>query len=262
MIHSPPKNKIGLPWPSLKNVVKVNVPNNLTEQSLNIQANSNAFSSISKSIPTLVKASIYMWSVFSALVLVSAIAQILYPESFYIWSNTISAQGSSTLNPEGSTIWRIGVALNGLAHIPYLLYLSRHFRTENPLKGYSFAGIGVIAALGFSAVGIFPQDLGSIHYIVALVAFVGYYIAANLSFSIFLKTSRTIHQSNTLNWLTLFRIYFNLSGAACLFSFVFNKFVLGGEVSAILEWNYLLAICSWLLIWPQVLRNLSRTTTR
>ncbi len=262
MIHSPPKNKNGFLWPALKNFVKDTDPNHPIERTTNIQDNSNAFPNKSKSNPSLITAAIYMWSVFLALVLVSAIAQILYPSPFYIWTNTISEQGSISLNPNGSTIWRIGVTLNGLAHIPYLLYLSHHFRAKDSMKGTYFAGISVISAIGFSAVGLFPQDWGAIHYISALVAFVGYYIAANFSFSTFLKKSRVIHRSNTLNWLELFRIYFNISGAACLFSFVFNKLVLGQEVSAILEWNYLLAICLWLLTWPPMLRNLSRNSTR
>ncbi|MHA1612414.1 MAG: hypothetical protein ACTSYU_10220, partial [Promethearchaeota archaeon] len=129
-------------------------------------------------------------------------------------------------------------------------------------KSFLFTGTSLIAALGFSAVGLFSQDLGDIHYIMALVAFVGYYIAANLSFSIYLRKNQPISQASTLNWLGLFRIYFNTSGAACLFSFVFNKLVLHQEVSAILEWNYLLAICAWLLVWPPVFRNLSRNSTQ
>ncbi|RLI63823.1 MAG: hypothetical protein DRO88_08925 [Promethearchaeia archaeon] len=203
----------------------------------------------------------YIWLVFSALVVVSIVAQILYPVPFSFLSNTISDQGSPQLNPLGSIFWRIGVIINGLAHIPYLLYLAAKFQKFNSVKARQFKRIGIFAAIGFSTVGIFPLDLGTIHYIMALIAFLGYYRAANLSFEIIIGVNSQIRYKfslkiKTFNLVRLFKLYFRVSGALCLGSFLINKLIFQKDVSAILEWNYLLAICLWLLMWPAIIHEI------
>lgn len=205
---------------------------------------------------------LYIWIVFSGLVFVSILAQVLFPGTYSIFSNTISDQGSPQLNPLGSIFWRIGVIINGLAHIPYLLYLTRRFAQIHATKARNFKIISITAALAFSGVGIFPLDLGLIHYIMALIAFLGYYRAANLSFEIIDSLSPPIkkisaQKIDSFVVLKVFKFYFQSAGALCLASFLINKFLLQKEVSALLEWNYLGAICMWLLIWPAVIRSLN-----
>ncbi|MCF2139927.1 MAG: DUF998 domain-containing protein [Candidatus Lokiarchaeota archaeon] len=203
----------------------------------------------------------YIWIVFSGLVLVSILAQILYPTDYFFWKNTISDQGSPGLNPIGSIYWRIGVILNGIAHIPYIIYLTGKFKTIHPKKAKQFLFVGILSALGFSFVGIFPLDLGAIHYIFALIAFLGYYYTANLSFQIIESQKLFFHRNGNekkLFPMYVLKMYFQISGILCLGSFILNKFFFDKEISAILEWNYLLAICIWLLFWPRFLHNLRK----
>lgn len=205
---------------------------------------------------------LYIWGVFLTLVAISIVAQIQFPDSFKIWTNTISDQGSPTLNPQGHLFWRIGVILNGLLHIPYIHYLSQKLMVLDYRRAHQMKRIGVISAIGFCLVGVFPLDLGTIHYLMAVIAFLGYYITASISFKIIrqnkmrLIISKDPKIQKRIEFLSVFQSYFQIAGAICLFSFIFNTFVLGQEISALLEWNYLFAICFWLLVWPPILKEL------
>jgi hypothetical protein len=204
---------------------------------------------------------IYIWTVFLFLTAISIIAQIMYPGEFSLWSNTISEQGSPSLNPIGSIIWRIGVIFNGIAHIPHLLYIEFHLKKYNIIKAKWVRNIGIIAALGFSFIGFIPMDSGLIHDIIALIAFWGYYFAAIISFNILNKelNKEKVNQKvrkKIFRFSKGFSIYFNCSGALCLASFMFNSFFTYNDVWPPAEWNYLIAICLWLLFWPPIVKTL------
>lgn len=205
---------------------------------------------------------IYIWSVFLTLTAVSILAQIFYPADFSLLSNTISQQGSIHENPIGSIIWRIGVILNGFAHIPHIFYIEHHLKPYNQKKAKFMRNFGIISAISFSLVGLFSIEYGAIHYIAALFAFWGYYFTGNISFNILnreLKEKSTIsdNQYRRIRRFSLyFSIYFNISGALCLSSFLINKIFFNKDLWPPVEWNYLIAICVWLLLWPTIVKTL------
>jgi hypothetical protein len=204
---------------------------------------------------------LYIWSVFLFLTAVSIIAQVLYPTQFSILTHTISEQGSISKNPVGSIVWRIGVILNGFGHIPHIFYIHYHLKKLNPRKALIVKYLGIFAAIGFSFVGLVSLDYGMIHYVFAVIAFIGYFITAIITFTIlnqdrlyFRHTSK--QNSNISLFSNIFALYFKVSGIFCLGSFLINGVFLHKDVSPILEWNYLMAICIWLLAWPWIVKQI------
>ena len=204
---------------------------------------------------------LYIWSVFLSLTAISIIAQLLYPTQFSILTHTISEQGSISRNPVGSIIWRIGVIFNGLGHIPHIFYIHHHLKNIQPKKSQFVKFLGIIAAIGFSFVGLISSDYGFFHIIFAVIAFLGYFITALISFTILNQDRHYFRYSPKQNsnislFSNLFALYFKVSGILCLGSFLVNGVFLKKDVNPLLEWNYLLAICIWLLAWPWIVEQI------
>lgn len=193
----------------------------------------------------------YTWGVFLSLVMVSIIAQLNFPTRFNILTNTVSEQGSIHLNPVGGLIWRIGVIINGIIHIPHNLFVHKKISSINPLWSTISAISSIIAAVAFSFVGAIPVDYGFFHYLAATFAFVGYYVSGILDFIIISSKSSPISDFMKNSKIALvFFIYFLFSGAGCLVSFIFSgNFEFSAMLFPILEWNYLMVICIWILSW-------------
>lgn len=197
---------------------------------------------------------IYIWIVFSELVIVSLIAQFLFPTPFNFLLHTISDQGSFAMNPTGSLIWRIGVIINGIAHIPHIFFIYQKTSRINSLWAKISTLFGLIAAIGFSLVGLISLDFGASHYVMAVLAFVGYYVTAILDFIILYDKKSPIKDfMKKSRWIKLFIVYYVISGALCLGAFILSEiFPFFTLFYPVLEWNYLLAICVWLGIWPRL----------
>ena len=197
---------------------------------------------------------IYIRIVFSEVVIVSLIAQFLFPTPFNFLLHTISDQGSFAMNPTGSLIWRIGVIINGIAHIPHIFFIYQKTSRINSLWAKISTLFGLIAAIGFSLVGLISLDFGASHYVVAVLAFVGYYVTAILDFIILYNKKSPIKDFMKKSpWIILFIIYYILSGVLCLGTFILSEiFPFFMLFYPALEWNYLLAICIFLWIWPRL----------
>lgn len=193
----------------------------------------------------------YTWGVFLSLVVVSIIAQANFSTRFNIFTNTVSEQGSILLNPVGGSIWRIGVIINGITHIPHNIFVHKKISSINPLLSTISAISSIIAAIAFSFVGAIPVDYGFFHYFAATFAFVGYYISGILDFIIIRSKNSPLSDFMKSSKIILFSIiYFLVSGAGCLFSFMLSgNSELFAMLFPILEWNYLLVICIWILSW-------------
>ena len=193
----------------------------------------------------------YTWGVFLSLVVVSIIAQLNLPTRFNILTNTVSEQGSIQLNPVGGLIWRIGVIINGITHIPHNLFVHKKISSINPLWSTISTVFSIIAAVAFSFVGAIPVDYGFFHYFAATFAFVGYYVSGILDFIIISSKSSPISDFMKNSKIALvFFIYFLFSGAGCLVSYIFSgNFEFSAMLFPILEWNYLMVICIWILSW-------------
>jgi hypothetical protein len=193
----------------------------------------------------------YIWSVLFALIAISIFAQITFPVRFNWIVHTISEQGSSKANPDGHLLWRIGVIINGIAHIPHLLYIKNNIEFIHSKLTKIFAIIGISSAIGFSLVGLISLDSGPIHYVFALLAFVGYYFAGNFTFIILhLKSNPALKYFKKSRWLKGFYLFFNITGLSCLFSFLFYETTSNQRIYPPVEWLFLISICLWLILWP------------
>ncbi|QEE14279.1 hypothetical protein DSAG12_00090 [Promethearchaeum syntrophicum] len=203
---------------------------------------------------------IYTWSILLGLAVVSIIAQAKFPTRFNYFINTISEQGSIILNPIGGIVWRIGVLINGIAHIPHNLLVYKKIFYINPLWSKISTIFALIAAVSFSFVGAIPVDYGTYHNLASIFAFVGYYISAILGFIILASKNSPLgnYLRNSKKALG-FLIYFLFSGAGCVFSSILSsKIVFVAAIYPFLEWNYLLAICIWFVSWVYLLPKLKK----
>ncbi|UYP47382.1 hypothetical protein NEF87_003667 [Candidatus Lokiarchaeum ossiferum] len=200
----------------------------------------------------------YIWSVFLSLVVISVFAQLVFPTKFSWITKTISDQGSFVANPSGHLLWRIGVIINGIAHIPHILYIKNHIGFIHPKLANLFGVVGISSAVGFSLVGLISMDYGPIHYVFALIAFVGYYFAGNFTFLIINRKSNPAYvKFKKSGLLKLFYLFFNVSGLGCLFSFLFYETPTNQRIYPPVEWAFLIAICIWLLIWPRMIKTIN-----
>ena len=202
----------------------------------------------------------YTLGVLVSLIVVSIIAQAKFSTKFSIFLNTISEQGSIAMNPLGGKIWRIGVIINGIAHIPHNLFIYKNISPINRFWSKISMVLSLIAAIGFSFVGAIPVDYGDFHNLASIFAFVGYYISAILSFIIIYSKNSPLHDMMINSKIAaVFVIYFLFSGAGCLLSSILSsKFSIFALIYPILEWNYLLAICTWFLLWIFLLPKLNK----
>ena len=65
----------------------------------------------------------YLLFIVGIFIAVCAYAQIVFPEPYSIFTNTISDQGGIISNPDGHKIWNLGLIVLGLFSIPHFLYL-------------------------------------------------------------------------------------------------------------------------------------------
>lgn len=114
------------------------------------------------------------------------IAQSLYPVPYTPLNNHISNQGGLARNPDGHIFFIFGVGITGLLLIPYWLYLYRVITPGLKIFKIPATIIGIIGAIGFSVVGLVPEDIELIHDTAATVAFGGLGFAAFLYLFVFL----------------------------------------------------------------------------
>ncbi len=102
------------------------------------------------------------------------LSYLYYPGSYSILRNSVSSLGNQLKNPVGSWLWRVSFFLTGLSIIVVINYIYNNLRIVARITSRMFQISCIIASVGVSAIGIFPENAGLIHYIFALVAFFGY----------------------------------------------------------------------------------------
>ncbi|GAB4325703.1 MAG: hypothetical protein Kow0069_31860 [Promethearchaeota archaeon] len=110
----------------------------------------------------------------------SVYTQARFPGGYsYVW-NFISDQGGIAKNPGGHDLWNASVVVFGFLLLPVFWFLHRDVAVHDrgAARGATFAG--VVACLGFSGVGVFPEDFRVPHLVVAVAFFFGQFVAANL----------------------------------------------------------------------------------
>ncbi|MHA1734737.1 MAG: DUF998 domain-containing protein, partial [Promethearchaeota archaeon] len=100
-------------------------------------------------------------------------AQAVFPGRYSILENHVSDQGGIHDNPRGFLVFDTCVVATGILLVPFFLWLARRLLPTTPPLSYLAVTSGIIGSLGFSMVGAFPEDLGTIHEVAAGLAFGG-----------------------------------------------------------------------------------------
>lgn len=116
---------------------------------------------------------------------ICAIAIALYPTDYSILDNHISNQGSITKNPAGHKFWNVGMFIEGILLVPFALYMYRSYQSGWPTVAKFALVSGILAAIGYSLVGVFPEEVAIVHMVVACFAFFGLLANYYLHFLIF-----------------------------------------------------------------------------
>ena len=178
---------------------------------------------------------------------ISAYAQIVFPESYSIFRNTISDQGSIFLNPNGHKLWNLGMILLGILTIPHFLYLYNILKSLSVVLSAFSTAIGIICSISLSFVGIFPIDIRVPHLIFAGICFIGIFIKANIDLLLFIiKRKKLIEQKSKLklpNYIMVGIYYaiFNVSFFMMVITFIINN-----NIVPFWEWVYFIAILVWM----------------
>ncbi|MHA1522396.1 MAG: hypothetical protein ACTSVZ_08930 [Promethearchaeota archaeon] len=135
-------------------------------------------------------------------ILANALSSYLYPTVYSIVVNHVSNLGGYGSNPQGALIWNISLGLVAVGNFPLFMYLNRESSALlnilqsiksssnsssnlsdhsnlpiSPSKLISFNRwwkyIGYLGLVGMVGVAIFPEEMGILHILPALMAFFG-----------------------------------------------------------------------------------------
>ena len=203
--------------------------------------------------------------IVAATSLITAIAyEGEFGDSYSFLNHNISELGETTVS-ELAWVFNVGLIVGGLAFAVFMVSLGRYVRTTAMTV---IAAVGTIAALGISAVGVFPigppEALGN-HTLAALTFFLGGFVFTTAFTVYVLRSSNTPFP----RWLAV------ASGTAAL-SFILFLFLpslvmdidrdtmLEGPsgpdrptfwLPSFLEWMIMFATVTWILITSEVVRR-------
>ena len=108
---------------------------------------------------------VLLWMSFA---IVSYIAISLFPVQYNLLNNHISNMGGIAHNPNGHQIWNAAIMIFGIISVPYYAFIYQYFKPNWPKLSKWILGLGILCAIGFALVGIFPEDIPIYHQIGAV----------------------------------------------------------------------------------------------
>ncbi len=190
----------------------------------------------------------YFLVLLSLFFAISIYAQIVFPEPYSIFTNTISEQGGIMLNPVGHKLWNFGIFLLGILSIPHFLYIYNVLKSLSIVYSTLSTALGILCALSMSFVGIFPLDFKVPHGIFAGIFFIGCFIKANSDIILYIierrKQKGEKYSLKVPKYIIigLFYVIFNVS-----FLMMLSKFAINMKLVPFWEWAYFLSILTWIL---------------
>jgi hypothetical membrane protein len=96
------------------------------------------------------------------------VASIVLSPWFNFYDNALSDLGNTTLHGSTSWIFNSGLMLSGLVTVSFaILVLTQH----RSWKYLSWTLLLLISGVDLALVGLFPENLGSIHWVVSVILF-------------------------------------------------------------------------------------------
>lgn len=159
---------------------------------------------------------IYISIILTCLLILWGLAQLLFNGQYSIFTNSISNQGRTDLNPNGWFFFTAGTIFGGLGLIPHFLYLFHHLHHSGKIVLYLAVISGIYASIGFAFVGVFPGNIiKPLHSFAAQSAFNGFYISALLFLIVLIV--QLFKKTNSTKWywiLLVYLLFFALLGLA------------------------------------------------
>ena len=94
---------------------------------------------------------------------------IFFPTSYSMKTNFISDLGVHFNNPRGAPIFNTGMIISGFLQIPLMMKMFQVLENGDLILAKLSRMLGLIGALGFIIVGIFPSNISSPHLIGAFI---------------------------------------------------------------------------------------------
>ena len=189
----------------------------------------------------------YLLFIVTVFFAISIYAQIVFPEPYSIFRNTISDQGSIFLNPSGYKLWNLGMIILGILTIPHFLYLYNILKSLSVVFSILSTALGIVCSISLSFVGIFPLDFRTPHLVFAGICFIGIFIKANADLILFIierKKQRKQKFNSRLPNIIVIGIYsviFNISFFMLVITYLIND-----SIVPFWEWVYFIAILVWM----------------
>ncbi len=178
---------------------------------------------------------------------ISGYAQMVFPETYSIFRNTISDQGSIILNPNGAKLWNLAMIILGILSIPHFLYLYNLLKSLSVVLSIFSTTLGIICSISLSFIGIFPIDIRVPHLIFAGICFIGIFIKANIDLILLIikrKKQREKKLHSKLPNLIIVGIFYAIFNAAFLMMVI--TYVINDTIVPFWEWVYFIAILVWM----------------
>lgn len=198
---------------------------------------------------------IYVIFLLSIFALICIIAQNLFPDSYSIFTNTISDQGCPLSNPNGYLLFNVGLILVGILMIPHFLYIFNVLRQIMPVFTSITIFFGIASSTGIILIGFFPQNIVPIHAIIAKFTFSAFFLHANGTFIILLLTREFLKSfRNRSKGLKIYLIVFNVTFIFLLIASLFKEYPPESPnvfqsifTFSTWEWIHFLIIIGWLV---------------
>jgi hypothetical membrane protein len=136
--------------------------------------------------------------------IISYLAILKFPVDYNFLNNHVSNIGGITHNPDGHQFWNLAVIVFGILSIPYYAYLYQYFKPNWPRLSKGILGLGMGCAIGFSLVGVFPEDIPIYHQIGAVLFMIGIPILSVIIQYIVYQTPDIVQSSTMITILNLF----------------------------------------------------------
>ncbi len=189
----------------------------------------------------------YLLFIVAIFFAISVYAQIVFPDSYSIFRNTISDQGSTFLNPFGAKLWNLGMIILGILTIPHFLYLYHILKSLSVVFSTISTALGIVCSISLSLVGIFPLDFRAPHLVFAGICFIGIFIKANLDLILFIlqiKKQRKYKINSKMPNFIVIGIYYSIFNVSFLMMII--TYFIDDSIVPFWEWVYFIAILVWM----------------
>lgn len=191
-----------------------------------------------------------LWLMIFSLGLILIISRLYFPTFYSMKIHFISTLGRYDRNPQGAYVFSVGLILVGIQQFLLTVNLSNILNTEEPKLAKVSKFFGIIGALGYIIVGLFPSTTIIPHLVGAVMVFFGFYLVLNLYW---IRNSQQSRRNKKIlkkkRYLGLWYVVFNLIALQFFITILIDIFIPFNNIneytffsSSLWEWIYFFSI--------------------